>query len=86
MTQKDLIVKKLREEGKVSRNLCISGGYGRIITRLSDIILRLRQQGMDIETKEYENPKETVYILKDKPEIVHYYVQGHIVATKKIWL
>ncbi len=85
MNQKALILKKLRETGQVSRNACIRGDYGKIITRLSAIILTLRREGMDIEMKEYNNPKETIYTLKDKPEIKTYFVNGEAVATKTIW-
>jgi hypothetical protein len=86
MSQKDLILKKLRETGQVSRNACIRGDYGQIITRLSAIILNLRRSGMNIEMKETEKPKETMYYLKDKPkEIIEYRVNGELVGKKVIW-
>lgn len=90
LSQKDLILRKLREQGTVSRNACIRGDYGQIITRLSHYILLLRKEGMDIETKEYENPKETEYTLKTKPKekIVYRIPQPDgtvIVREKVIW-
>lgn len=86
MSQKALILKILRERGQVSRNACIRGDYGQIITRLSHYILLLRKDGMNIEMKELENPKETLYTLKDKPkEIIEYRVNGELVGKKIIW-
>ena len=86
MSQKALILKILRERGQVSRNACIRGDYGQIITRLSHYILLFRKEGMNIEMKETENPKETIYTLKDKPkETIVYRVNGEIVHTKIIY-
>jgi hypothetical protein len=69
ISQKDRILKQLRTNGFVSRNACIRGDYGEIITRLSHYILEFRREGMDIEMKETTNPTETTYYLKDKPKI-----------------
>lgn len=87
ISQEQRILNELRKNGQVSRNACIRGDYGEIITRLSSIILNLRKEGMDIETKEFNNPTETIYILKDKPkEIKRYFVNGVEVAPPKyIW-
>lgn len=90
-SQKDRILKHLREYGFVSRNACIRGDYGEIITRLSAIILNLRAEGMEIDMREYESPKETIYTLKDKPKIEVYRIkdsQGNYTGqeiVKKIW-
>jgi len=86
MSQKTTVLKIMRENGQVSRNACINGGYGEIITRLSAIILNLRREGMNIETKETTHPKETIYKLMDKPkETIVYRVNGEVVHTKVIY-
>ena len=86
MSQRTTVLKKLRANGQVSRNACINGGYGEIITRLSAIILNLRQEGMNIETKETTHPKETIYRLLDKPkETIVYSVDNVVVGKKEIW-
>ena len=46
MSQKEQIKKMLEEEGEVNNLWCINNG----IWRLSDIILHLRKEGMNIET------------------------------------
>ena len=84
MSQKTIVLKQLRDTGTVSRNEYLH----RIpaITRLGAIIKDLRDEGMDIDTNYTTKPiNDCIYTLKDKPQIVNYYVQGQIVATKKIW-
>lgn len=78
-TQRNIILKQLRENGFVTRNWALS----QYITRLGALICVFRKESMDI-TAEFKNG-DYVYTLKDKPEIVNYYVQGQVVATKKIW-
>ena len=53
MSQKQLIKQKLLEKGEVDNLWCINNG----IWRLSDIILRLRNDGLNIVT-EY-HPEQT---------------------------
>lgn len=80
ISQKDRVLKRLRDTGQISRNECLKN----YISRLSAYILDFRKEGMDIEAKEVDG--DYFYFLKDKPEIVNYYVQGQIVATKKLYL
>lgn len=90
-SQKDRVLKQLRTNGSVSRNACIRGDYGTIITRLSEIIHQLRKDGMEIDMKETTNPVETVYTLKDTPKIETFIVKGgnddgsDKVIERKIW-
>ncbi len=84
-SQKSIILKQLRTHGSVSRNACIRGDYGQIITRLGAIICDLRKDGMDIDMKESTKPVETTYTLLDKPQIKEYFVGGVKVAEKVIW-
>lgn len=91
ISQRDRILKQLRENGSVSRNACIRGDYGTIITRLGAIICDLRKDGMDIEMKEFTNPIETIYTLKDTPKIERFIVKGanddgsDKIIERKIW-
>ncbi len=78
MSQKQKVLKLLREQGFVSRNWALSN----YISRLGAIICDLKKT-MDIEAKWVEN--DYIYTLKDKPEIKKYYVSGELVATKTIW-
>jgi len=75
-SQKSIILKQLRTNGSVSRNACIRGDYGTIITRLGAVICDLRKDGMEIEMVETKNPTETTYFLKDKPQIERFIVRG----------
>lgn len=79
LSQKERILKQLREHGKISRNACLKN----YISRLSAYILEFKNEGMDIEAKEVDG--DYVYYLLDKPEILHFYSGGELVATKKIW-
>ncbi len=86
MSQKSLILKKLREQGYVTRNACIRGEYGMFITRLSDIMLKLKQDGINWEGYQYQHPNDYEYKLLDKPkEIIEYKVGGEIVSRKVVW-
>ena len=85
ISQKQIILKELRKNGTVSRNACIRGDYGTVITRLSEIIHQLRKAGMSIEMKETTKPIETTYTLLDKPTITPYYVNGVKVSEKITW-
>ncbi len=85
MSQKEKVLKELRANGTVNRNDAINAKYGEIITRLGAIMCELKAEGVHFETKRHTKPNNYEYLLLDKPKIVNYYVQGQIVATKKIW-
>ena len=48
-TQTEIVVKKLKEDGQISRNWALN----QRITRLASIILVLKKSGMEIEGKNY---------------------------------
>jgi len=72
MTQKQIILKKLKEEGSVSNLWAIQAG----IWRLGAIINVLREEGFEIET-DYQpsKTKVTTYRFKSKPKVI-YKVEG----------
>lgn len=72
MTQKNLILKKLKDEGAVSNLWAIQNG----IWRLGAIINVLREEGYEIET-DYQPSKSkvTTYRFKSKPKVI-YRVEG----------
>lgn len=80
-SQKDRVLKQLREHGYISRNDCLKN----FISRLSAYILEFKKEGMHIEAKEVEG--DYIYTLLDKPKYVKtYYVNGVQVAPDKpIW-
>lgn len=80
MTQRDKVLKLLRENGKITRNECLR----MYISRLGAIILSLKKEGMNI-TGEYKDG-DYIYTLQDKPkETIEYRVQGELVYRKLVW-
>ena len=67
--QKQRIREKLFADGFVSRNYFLDLPYDKI-TRMSHYIMLLRQEGLDIETK--EDNKDTIYTLKNRPPKIVY--------------
>lgn len=81
MSQKSIILKELRTTGQVTRNWALKN----YISRLSAIMLNLRQDGMKIIGENTDNG-DYRYILLDKPKrIIPYYVNGQLVSKKTIW-
>ncbi len=79
-SQKDIVLKELRTNGRVSRNQCLK----MYISRLGAIICSLRTEGMGIDAEWKDG--DYVYTLKDKPkDIITYSVGGTIVGKKEIW-
>lgn len=79
MSQKNIVLKQLRENGEVTRNWCLE----RYITRLGAIMCQLRKEGVNYEAK--SRGGDYVYKLLDKPQIKEYFVGGIKVAQKVIW-
>lgn len=79
ISQKQIVLKELRQSGVVSRNWCLQN----YISRLSSIMLILKQEGVNFETKKVGG--DYVYKLLDKPQIKEYFVEGKLVAKKLIW-
>ncbi len=80
LTQKDIVLKRLRDTGEVTRNWCLRN----YISRLSAIMLDLKKEGVNFEGKDRDG--DYVYILHDKPKAVkEYRVGGVLVAKKVIW-
>lgn len=78
-SQKDIVLKQMRQFGYVTRNWCLQ----RFISRLSSIMLILKQEGVNFETKQVEG--DYVYRLLDKPQVKEYFVGGVKVAEKITW-
>ena len=78
-SQKQIVLKHMRETGSVSRNWALQN----YISRLSAIMLDLKNEGVNFETR--QDGGDYVYSLLDKPQKVVYRVNGEIVATKTIW-
>lgn len=81
-TQIDRVLRTLKETGIASRNYFLDLPYDKI-TRLSDVILKLRTQGYDITTETTE--KDTIYHLKPK-RVETYRIETGEVYTKKIYV
>lgn len=85
LTQEKIIIRKLLEDGYVSRNWCIS----QYISRLSGYMLILKKEGWKFEGKDVKTQYGTDYIYKltdDKQplKLEKYYVNGELVGTKII--
>jgi hypothetical protein len=84
-SNKDKVKKILLDEGVIDNKFCLMNGTS---WRLSDIILKLRREGMDIETI-YNTPevgKNTHYILKNRHPIIVYdevMVDGELMRRKR---
>ena len=55
LSNKDIIEKRLREDKPVNTVDAVRGLYGPFILRLSDIIFKLRNEGMNIDTVRVQN-------------------------------
>lgn len=79
-SQKQKVLKYLRENGFVTRNWALQN----YISRLSAIMLDLKNEGVNFEAGDKGN--DYVYTLKDKPkETIVYRVNGEIVGRKVVW-
>lgn len=79
MSQKSKVLKHMRETGSVSRNWALQN----YITRLSAIMLDLKNEGVAFEGKWKDN--DYLYHLLDKPKRVDtFYVNGTKVAPDRI--
>lgn len=75
----------LKKTGMVSRNALLDAPYDKI-TRLADLILRLRAKGYDITTDTDTDPRDTIYRLKPlRVETYRIPVTGEV-YTKKIFV
>lgn len=68
MSQKSIVLAKLKSEGCISNKWAIDNG----IWRLGAVINQLREEGFDIET-DYQpsKTKVTTYIFKSKPKQIY---------------
>lgn len=82
MSQKQKILKILREQGEVTRNTALKMS----ITRLSAIIKDLKKEGMNIEGHWdiTEQGKDYKYVLLDKPKKVEVFSMGGEVIHRKV--
>lgn len=64
-TQKQFVIKQLRETGEITRNMCLKN----YITRLASIIPTLRKEGWGFNTyyREENGSKDYVYQVVSKP-------------------
>lgn len=67
MTQKEFVVKKLKDDGFITRNFCLKN----YISRLGSIICNLKKEGWNIEGKNDDN--DYVYEVKGSPFKTMYY-------------
>lgn len=84
MSQKQKILKILREQGEVSRNTALQ----MFITRLGAIINDLKKEGMNIEGHWdiTERGRDYKYVLLDKPKkIEEFRLNGELIHRKVIW-
>ncbi len=85
ISQKDKVLKLMREQGFVTRNWALQN----YISRLSAIMLDLKNDGVNFEAKDYGTDYK--YTLLDKPKVEVYTVRGgnddgtDKVITKTIW-
>lgn len=79
LTQKAVVLSKLKKEGAISNLFAIQNG----IWRLGAVIKDLRDEGYDIET-DYQPSKSkiTTYRFKSKPKVI-YKVEGRPELTIK---
>ncbi len=79
------VERALKEYGQVSRNYYLDLPFHKI-TRLSDIILKLRQQGYDITTDTETDPRDTLYRVKTKRVENYKIPETGEVFTKNIYV
>lgn len=63
VSQKDIVLKQMRAEGFVTRNWCLQ----HFISRLSAIMLDLKNEGVNFKTEHMESG-DYKYTLLDKPK------------------
>lgn len=81
-SQKNRVLKLLRENGRITRNQCLS--MFPAISRLGAIMCDLKKEGINFEVK--RDKGDYVYLLLDRPkEKIEYRVAGELVHTKVIW-
>ena len=83
LTQQKIIIKKLLEDGEISRNWCLAN----YISRLSSIMLDLKAKDWHFEGMFVKNNggKDYIYKLTDDKQplkLEKYYVNGELVGTK----
>ncbi len=79
-SQKDKVLKLMREQGFVTRNWALQN----YISRLGAIMCDLKDEGVNFEAKNDDGDYR--YTLLDKPkEKIVYRVNGEVVSTKIIW-
>ena len=80
-TQYNFVKKQLLEKGQITRNQALQN----YITRLSSIILTLKEEGFEIEGsfKKVKGGKDYVYTLQKSPyKKKEYWVNGTLVGFK----
>lgn len=85
---KGKVLKILREQGYIDNFDAVEGKHGFKTLRLGAVIHQLKEEGyieLDEKSGYLGDTKNWRYILKNKPKIVEYRVNGEIVATKTIW-
>lgn len=65
LKQRPRVIDQFRDYGEIRRNYAIRSMF---ITRLSDIIFTLREEGWVIETVNTRNPNECIYKLVSMPK------------------
>lgn len=82
-SQREIVLNQLRTTGFITRNWCLQ----RYISRLSALILLLKNEGMNIEGTDLDNG-DFIYRLKDKPKSTTIYRHpetGEVIHTKVVW-
>ena len=79
VSQKSIVLKKLRTDGFVTRNWCLQN----FISRLSAIMISLKNEGVNFTTKVVDG--DYIYTLQDKPKLIEYRVNGIVVSTERKW-
>ena len=64
-TQLQRCIVKIKRDGYITRNECLDLPFALKITRLSDIIFRIKKLGYDFKTEEKNS--DTIYICIQKP-------------------
>jgi hypothetical protein len=84
-SQKQRIIAKLKRDGTVSRNGCLSQFPA--ITRLGAIIQSLEDDGYEFKVNNWKKEKDCIYTWTNKPpekEIIIYEKDGIMVAREVI--
>lgn len=83
-SQLNRVEKQLKAQGFTSRNYWLDVPYNKI-TRLSDIIMKLRAKGYDITTDTTTDPRDTIYRIKEKRIETYRIPETGEVYQKKIY-